>query len=332
MGEGSGTSLIAKETEELEEAEKQAIAEAAENEPSEGLQDHLFADSFLIGIGSMMTIKYVAGGSLLAGFGLGLLSGLGLGVLAHICMQIAVDRRETLVGKIGGWTLTMAIATAVWWFYVEPQLALSMGGAGLAWTYARTLFKHQKQDRRRRVEQLKQLRTNRLHSGKEDIGDDDGHEGSWIDRIDDVPDGLIIALESLPKSLPDRVGHTLKEGLENYCHLREVLTDESIASSPVDNEAMLAEAEATLMKMTRRARVVTKVVALAERRSNDEAAARSAQDALEGFERHGLALHEAASAAIQYAATESREDASRLREHAENLHHLIEAHEELAEL
>lgn len=141
-----------------------------------------------------------------------------------------------------------------------------------------------------------------------------------------LPQAILPALQNLPQRLPMSVDRVLDQAFRDWTHLRDLVgfTAESALRSYVDMTALSRDAERTVLYLMRRAPVVAKLVDLANERS-DKAAKRAAQTSVERLERVGEVLHEAVTAASQFAASEEREEAHELKIRVDGLNELAES-------
>jgi hypothetical protein len=143
--------------------------------------------------------------------------------------------------------------------------------------------------------------------------------GRWGANADALPDDIRDQLSALP-ARRGAVRDAVMSAIDDYVHLRQVLLGPGATGSPVDDVALLAEAEVTLRSVVGRASSVAALVSVAIRRRGDRAGREATGDAILHLRDQARALHEAASAAIQWAASRSRRDAERLQACAQRLH------------
>lgn len=143
-------------------------------------------------------------------------------------------------------------------------------------------------------------------------------ERRWGDSVGALPEDIRDQLSALPAGR-GAVRDAVLSAIDDYAHLREVLLGPGATASPVDDVALLAEAEVTLRSVVGRASAVAALVAVAVRRRGDRAGREATGDAVLHLRDQARALHDAASAAIRWAASRNRSDAERLRACAERL-------------
>ncbi len=139
----------------------------------------------------------------------------------------------------------------------------------------------------------------------------------------DLPEPLLPALQGVPEHLPVQVETILDLAFRDWMHLKDLVgfTSESALRSYVDMTALSRDAERTVLYLVRRAPVVAKLVELANERG-EPAARRAAETAVHRLRRVGEVLHEAVTAASQFAASEEREEAHELKIRVEGLKEL----------
>lgn len=139
----------------------------------------------------------------------------------------------------------------------------------------------------------------------------------------DLPLPLLPALQSLPERLPMQVDSILDTAFRDWMHLRDLVgfTAESALKAYVDMPALSRDAERTVLYLMRRAPVVAKLVDLANERG-EPAAKRAAETAVQRLRKVGEVLHEAVTAASQFAASEEREEAHELKIRVDGLNDL----------
>lgn len=128
---------------------------------------------------------------------------------------------------------------------------------------------------------------------------------AWYEHARTLPADLRKKLNALPSDVPPEVERALGEAVEDFAHLRDLVAGDELASSPVDGAALVRDAERVL------------------RRIADSAPAVARGGAPDELQRSTRALHDAASAAIQYAASRADDDAAFLSEHAGKLRALV---------
>ena len=138
-----------------------------------------------------------------------------------------------------------------------------------------------------------------------------------------LPKALLPALQGVPERLPVQVESILDTAFRDWMHLRDLVgfTAESALRSYVDMSALSRDAERTVLYLMRRAPVVAKLVDLSNERG-EVAARRAAETAVHRLRRVGEVLHEAVTAASQFAASEEREEAHELKIRVEGLKEL----------
>jgi hypothetical protein len=138
-----------------------------------------------------------------------------------------------------------------------------------------------------------------------------------------LPQPLLPALQNLPERLPVQVDSILDIAFRDWMHLRDLVgfTAESALKAYVDMPALSRDAERTVLYLMRRAPVVAKLVELASERG-EPAAKRAAETAVQRLRKVGEVLHEAVTAASQFAASEEREEAHELKIRVDGLNDL----------
>jgi hypothetical protein len=152
---------------------------------------------------------------------------------------------------------------------------------------------------------------------------------SWDEHRALLSKSTLDDLDALPAELTPEVAEILRDAVEDFVHLRELVDSGGLQATSVDGPVLLVEAEAALQDVVERSLPVATLTSLAERRKDDANAESAGVLALESIRKEAQVLHEATSAAILYAASLSEDDASALSEHADKLHLLVEAHKEL---
>ena len=139
----------------------------------------------------------------------------------------------------------------------------------------------------------------------------------------DLPAELIPTLQALPQHLPGEVEYILDVAFRDWMHLRDLVgfTSESALRSYVDMPALLRDAQRTVLYLLRRAPVVAKLVDLAHERSEPQAR-KAAETAVRRLKAVGDVLHEAVTAASQFAASEERHEAHELKIRVDGLNDL----------
>jgi hypothetical protein len=138
-----------------------------------------------------------------------------------------------------------------------------------------------------------------------------------------LPKTLLPVLQGVPERLPVQVESILDTAFRDWMHLRDLVgfTADSALRSYVDMSALSRDAERTVLYLMRRAPVVAKLVDLSNERG-ELAARRAAETAVHRLRRVGEVLHEAVTAASQFAASEEREEAHELKIRVEGLKEL----------
>ena len=138
-----------------------------------------------------------------------------------------------------------------------------------------------------------------------------------------LPPELLPVLQSLPERMPLQVDSILDQAFRDWMHLRDLIgfTAESALRAYVDMNALSHDAHRTVLYLMRRAPVVAKLVDLATER-NEPAAQRAAETAVQRLRQVGQVLHEAVTAASQFAASEEREEAHELKIRVDGLNEL----------
>jgi hypothetical protein len=144
----------------------------------------------------------------------------------------------------------------------------------------------------------------------------------------DLPAELIPYLQALPQRLPGEVEYLLDVAFRDWMHLRDLVgfTAESALKSYVDMPALSRDAQRTVLYLLRRAPVVAKLVDLAHERS-DPQARKAAETAVRRLKAVGDVLHEAVTAASQFAASEERHEAHELKIRVDGLNELAASFE-----
>jgi hypothetical protein len=140
----------------------------------------------------------------------------------------------------------------------------------------------------------------------------------WGSHAAALPDDLQEQLARLPGAR-GAVRDAVAMGIEDHAHLRDVLLGDAAADPDFDDVALLAEAELTLRALIGRAGAVAALSAVAARRQSDRAGRQAAGEAMLELRDQARALHEAASAALRWAAAPGPATADQLRACAERL-------------
>jgi hypothetical protein len=119
------------------------------------------------------------------------------------------------------------------------------------------------------------------------------------------------------------------QAVEDYSHLSTVMTGPTGFAFELDQAVVLMEAEETLRLIVGAAPAVSTLAEVARQRGRDRRAREAAGEAVLKLQDRARVLHEAASAALQCAATHSLSDLGLLQESVERLSLLSEAHKEI---
>lgn len=127
-----------------------------------------------------------------------------------------------------------------------------------------------------------------------------------------LPSGLRQDLEQLKCS--GVVRDTVASATQDYSHLREVINGPGSSGDIVDDVTVLAEAEALLRDIIARAPGVDTLARVATDRQDDRPGREAAGDAILRLRDDAKPLHDAASAALRWAAGGSSEDRDRFQQ------------------
>jgi hypothetical protein len=282
------------------ESRPPAASVAARSE--ERVVGQIMTDAQVIGVVGGVATSIVAGSSPLVGAALGVLAGLGLGFAALFLVAMATGSRETLLRKLVGWALALVGGGLALEQLVSPLASLTIAGCGFLYAAARTTYVH-----------LRPARAAALPA-----------PSSEAPRLPAT--ATPVDEDERPPELPGSVQQIVDAAIADHGQLVEALQGDASREETV---ALRQEAEAMLRAIVREAPRVARVVDLAMRRPDDEAAAEAARAALARFQEHGRSLSAAASAAIRFLASDVAGGADRLAEETERLHLLVEATEEL---
>ena len=144
-------------------------------------------------------------------------------------------------------------------------------------------------------------------------------ERRWGEGAAALPDDLREELGALTAER-GAVREVVAGAVRDYSHLRAVLLGPGGGDSPVDDAAVLGEAEVTLRSIVGRAGDVAAVAAIAARREGDRAGRAAAGEAILRLRDQERVLRETASAALRWAAARDPASAERLRACADRLH------------
>ncbi|MEZ4380922.1 MAG: hypothetical protein R3A79_06215 [Nannocystaceae bacterium] len=279
----------------------------------------MLKDSFLLGLAGATITALSTSFSFLSWAFHGFVAFVAIFFGVLIVQAIFNATRETLVRKLLGWASVSGILYMV---YADAgQLAVYFGVGAFLFTALHTLLLHRRQDAEFRSEQAEKAGSHAL-AERLAVAAQSGAAP--------LPRSIDRGVAELPSDLEPAIRRLVDDAVEDFTHLHELVSDPGLKSSFArDHEALLAEAEAVLVDLLRRAPLVSRVQRLASRRADDERGRSAAASALARLERQAKALHDAASAALQLAASDRPEAVAGLREHIDDLNALREARDEL---
>lgn len=146
---------------------------------------------------------------------------------------------------------------------------------------------------------------------------------AWQDQLASLPADLRVDLAALDLD-SDAVRAAVTAAVADYVDLRDVILGPGASAAPVDDVVLIADAEATLRAIVARAPAVSSVVGVARQRSGDRPGRAAAGDALLHLRDDARALHDTASAALEWSATRSTATADRLRAAGDRLRHIAQ--------
>lgn len=280
----------------------------------------MLKDSFALGLAGATLTALSAGFSFLSWAFHGFVAFVAIFFGVLIIQAMFNATRETLVRKLLGWASVSGILYMVY-ADLSGQLALYFGVGAFAFTALHTLLLHRRQDAEFRSEQAEKAGSHVL-AERLAVAAQGG--------ASPLPRSIDRGVAELPSDLEPAIRGLVDDAVEDFTHLHELISDPDLKSSfGRDHQALLAEAEAVLVDLLRRAPLVSRVQRLASRRADDEEGKSAAASALARLERQAKALHDAASAALQLAASDRPEAVGDLREHIDDLNALREARDEL---
>ena len=127
------------------------------------------------------------------------------------------------------------------------------------------------------------------------------------------------ALYARVKRSSGLVADTVDGAIADFQHLREVVMGPGATADAVDDVTLLADAEEALREMLRMAPELQTLVELAGQRRSDRKGREATGEAMLAFRDRGRALHDLASAALQWASSRSAEDLARMQGCAANI-------------
>lgn len=282
----------------------------------------ILKDSFFLAVGATTATAIALGTSVGGALLQGLVASVAIFFVALIVQAIFNASRETLLRKVLGWMTVSGLLTAVYHAWIGDA-ALYLGGGALALTLVHTLLLHRRQDAEYRSEAAEK-------AGNRALAERLAREALPESTTPPLSRVVDAAVNALPSELEPTIRELVNRAVEDFTHLQELLADPQLdAYLGHDDDAILFEAEAVLVDLLRRAPVVSRVVALARRRSDDDRGKAAAEAAEGRLRQQAQALHEAASAALQLAASDQAQALADLREHVDRLNAVREARDEL---
>jgi hypothetical protein len=280
----------------------------------------MLKDSFALGLAGATLTALSTGFSFLSWAFHGFVAFIAIFFGVLIVQALFNATRETLVRKLLGWASVSGILFMVY-ADLSGHLALYFGVGAFVFTALHTLLLHRRQDAEFRSEQAEKAGSHALAERLAVAA-----QGGAIP----LPRSIDRGVAELPSDLEPAIRGLVDEAVEDFTHLHELISDPDLKSSfGRDHQALLSEAEGVLIDLLRRAPLVSRVQRLASRRADDEEGKGAAASALARLERQAKALHDAASAALQLAASDRPEAVGDLREHIDDLNALREARDEL---
>lgn len=281
----------------------------------------LLKDSFFVAVGGATLVAIVSGGGFLGAAVHVSIASIAIFLTAIFVQAIFNTSRETLVRKLMGWA---SISGLLYLAYVAwlGEIAIYFSVSAFVFTTVHTLLLHPRQDAEFRSEEAEKA-GNRLLAERLAIA-------AQSPDAKPLPRSIDRGLAELPADIDPEIRELLDSAVEDYAHLHEIVSDPTLASNlGRDDTALLHGAEAVLLDVLKRAPLVSRVKRLASRRDDDPNGQAAADAAQARLRRQTDALHDAASAALQLAASEGTDAAEELREHIDGLNALREARDEI---
>ena len=144
---------------------------------------------------------------------------------------------------------------------------------------------------------------------------------AWQDQLASLPADLRVDLAALALD-SDAVRATVTAAVADYVHLRDVLL--AADAAPIDDVVLISDAEVTLRAIVARAPSIATVVAVARQRTGERPGRAAAGDALLDLRDDARALHDTASAALEWSASRTAATAARLRTTGDRLRHIAQ--------
>lgn len=134
-----------------------------------------------------------------------------------------------------------------------------------------------------------------------------------LQDLSDIPEDLRDIVQSL-QGEKGVVVDTVSRALQDYRHLKTVMMGPGATTDAVDDVTLIAEAQELLRAIVVRAPQVKTLSEIATKRTDDKAGRSAAGDAILVLRDQGRALHELASAALQWASSGSVSDRKQLED------------------
>ena len=285
------------------------------------LAGQMASDSLVLAIAASVLTAFTTGGGLVSAILTAFVTFLGFFLLALVVQVIFNSSRETLRRKLMGWA---TFSLVLYWLYSDwiADLEIYFSVGAFAFTAIHTLFLHRRQDAEFRSEKAEKAGNLQLAEHLAQMAQDKGMKA--------LPDSLMQSMSNLPPDLDPEVQALVNGSIEDFLHLHDLISDPLIAADQgSEHEALHHEATEVLTEVLHRAPLISRLTRVASKRNDDPKGQAAAKQALARLRKQADALHEAASAALLFAASASGDATRELREHVEGLNALREARGEV---